>query len=166
MFDIKSKRDKIISHCSPTECDPGTRKTLRMAENVDVEQAFNTWLVRQRARNNMLSYREMMGNDNFQARSGWVCNIKKQYGIRVLSLDGKKVSGDEPPFESFKTQFQKKSQKKAFAVNRFTMWTNRAFTGSRCFGCGKRSCRAKNKQRALDLFLVPMLLELISYGCQ
>lgn len=74
----------------------------------------------------------MMGNDNFQARNGWVCNIKKRYGTRVLSLEGKKVSGDVPAFESFIPQFQKKSQKKASAMNRFTMWTNRAFTGSRC----------------------------------
>lgn len=85
---------------------------------MDVEQALYTLLVQQRARNNMLSgdiitekakcfYRKMMGNDNFQASDGWVCNIKKRYGIRMLSLAGKKVSGDVPAFESFKTQFQK-----------------------------------------------------------
>jgi len=53
--DINSKRDKIISRCSRTECGPGKRQTLRRAENVDVEQALYTLIVQQRAKNNMLS---------------------------------------------------------------------------------------------------------------
>lgn len=125
VFDIKSKRDKIISHCSRTECGPGKRQTLRTAENVDVEQALYTWIVQQRAKNNMLSgdiiaekarhfYREMIGNDNFQASSGWVWNFKKRFGIRVLSLTGEKVSSDDNAFELFKTKFQNEISEKGF----------------------------------------------------
>lgn len=54
----------------------------------------------------------MMGKDNFQASHGWVCNFKKQYGKRVLSPAGEKVSSDVPAFESFKTEFQTEITKK------------------------------------------------------
>lgn len=109
-----------------------------------------------------------MGNDSFQARNGWVCNIKKRYGIRVLSLEGKKVSGDVPAFESFipvSKEITEKgfSHEQVYNVDESGLYW-KSLPRKTLVLAGEKEAAGQKISRALNLF--PMLLELISYGCQ
>lgn len=45
------------------------------------------------------------GSGNFKASSGWLSNFKQRHGIRVLDIQGEKLSSDQAGALAFKADF-------------------------------------------------------------
>lgn len=111
IYDILKSRDKIEKFVKSVE-DHSKRKTLKMSEYPQVEEALYSWFKQQRNRHAPISgdilkekakffYREITKNDDFRASVGWFEKFKQRHGIRFLQMSGEKLSADESQISSF-----------------------------------------------------------------
>ncbi|XP_017470900.1 PREDICTED: tigger transposable element-derived protein 2-like [Rhagoletis zephyria] len=119
---IVKNENKILECVNNTLSGPGKRKTLRASELPKMEKKLYKWFLLQRSKNypiNGLILKEKAkelhakyseNGSTFFASDGWLKNLKKRHGIRLISISGEKLSSRPELVEPFKTQFQAKIQ--------------------------------------------------------
>lgn len=111
VYDIVKNRENIENFIKTVE-DDSKRKTLKMSEHPQVEEALYSWFKQQRNRHAPISgdilkekakffYREITKKDDFRASDGWFENFKKWHGIRFIQMSGEKLSADETDVANF-----------------------------------------------------------------
>jgi hypothetical protein len=96
------------------------RKTLRKAQQPQLEKALYAWILQQREFQNVVTnnlirrkaevifegmvdqYSDVFGS--FKSSNGWLQNFSKRYRLHMLALSGEKASTDESAFEEFKVR--------------------------------------------------------------
>lgn len=104
--DLKRDGDKIESFASQMESlDIGKkkRKTMRKSSHEALDVALYLWFVQKRSEGIPISgpilcekalqfNKNLNGDVNFKASSGWLQNFKSRHGIRELNIEGEKLS--------------------------------------------------------------------------
>uniref|UniRef100_K7GBZ6 HTH CENPB-type domain-containing protein n=1 Tax=Pelodiscus sinensis TaxID=13735 RepID=K7GBZ6_PELSI len=117
--DWKRKRSELEKWCSdrPSIAGMKDRKTMKKCEYEKVSEALFLWFTQQRdkgmpltgpilqekALNFQKEFNE--GKPDFTASVGWLDCWKKRYGLRQLSICGKKLSAQQEGFLKFKANF-------------------------------------------------------------
>uniref|UniRef100_A0A1B6LJJ7 HTH CENPB-type domain-containing protein n=1 Tax=Graphocephala atropunctata TaxID=36148 RepID=A0A1B6LJJ7_9HEMI len=117
--DIKKNKSSIVNFVSVLENEDGSssRKSMKTAENKELEEAVFKWFLQQRTLGNPLSgpiicekatlFAEKMNSlGSFKASNGWLRNFKARQGIRELDLSGEKLSADPKAAENFIETFK------------------------------------------------------------
>ncbi|XP_023214516.1 jerky protein homolog-like [Centruroides sculpturatus] len=132
--DIKKNSDAIIKFSSILDSEDGSvyRKTMKMAENQDLDTAVYMWYVQVRNQGQPITgplickkaleiNKKLGGNDDFKATNGWLMRFKSRHGIRHFNIRGEKLSADteiaEQLKEFFKNMIDQKVYKKANIYN-------------------------------------------------
>lgn len=116
---IKQSENKLRKFIENTECGPGKRCTLKIAEYPKMESRLYRWFLKQRSRNVPVSgdilrakacdlhniIKEKPGG--FNASQGWLINLKKRHGIRLLKISGEKLSNKTHLVDPFVEKFKK-----------------------------------------------------------
>ncbi|XP_054277972.1 jerky protein homolog-like [Macrosteles quadrilineatus] len=118
IHDIKKKKEQIESFFKrSSESSSKVRKTLKVGEFPQVEDALYNWFMQERSRHTPISgdiimekaklfYNKIMKKDDFRASVGWLDKFKRRFGIRLLTMTGERLSCDvaaaEPFIEKFK----------------------------------------------------------------
>lgn len=116
--DIKKNKATLLNFVSVLENEDGSssRKSMKTATNVDLENAVFKWFLQQRSLGNPISgpilcekakiFAEKLGNATFKASNGWLRNFKSRHGVRELDLSGEKLSADPNAAEQFIETFK------------------------------------------------------------
>ncbi|XP_023237333.1 jerky protein homolog-like, partial [Centruroides sculpturatus] len=117
--DIKKNSNAIKKFASVLDSEDGSlhRKTMRMAENKDLDIAVFTWFMQVRSQGqpisgpliceNALQMNKKLGSKaDFKATSGWLKHFKSRHGIRELDIQGEKLSADTESAKSLKVSFK------------------------------------------------------------
>lgn len=125
---IKKQRTEILS--TVANCHTEThKKSLRNAENPEMEDALYKWFLDQRARNSVVDgpilkakaidiFAKLKPDDNsFKASNGWLRNFKRRKGIRFITICGEQVSVDWDAIDPFIRQFRAKVQEMKLTNN-------------------------------------------------
>ncbi|XP_043263622.1 jerky protein homolog-like [Colletes gigas] len=116
IFGLKSNEDKILRYRENiliNNRNATKKKVMSAAENRNLDSAIFRWFSQQRVIGTPISgpilcekalqlNSKMGGNDNFRASNGWLENFKKRHGIRLLNIQGGKLSADMEAAEIFK----------------------------------------------------------------
>jgi hypothetical protein len=89
---------------------------MRKAEHPEMEEALYTWFLKQRGNHVPVSseilhtkakyfYKDITGNEDFSASSGWMDKFKSRYGIRHLKICGEKISSNLNAVKPFQEKF-------------------------------------------------------------
>lgn len=116
IYDIKNNTDNIQKFISTSDSGPGKRKTLKKANNPELEKALFTWFLQERSRCTTISgplliekakyfYTKITKKTDFVASKGWLDRFKNRHGIRLMALAGEELSNDATCVEAFKTKF-------------------------------------------------------------
>ena len=120
--DWKKKRTEIELWCVKRMCAETLkeRKSMKEGDFNAVNEALYIWFRQTREKGRPISgpilqekaleFYEEFKKDNdpkFVASTGWLDRWKKRYGVRQLSICGKKLSGDTEGMFQFKENFQK-----------------------------------------------------------
>jgi hypothetical protein len=116
--DIKAKKDGIEKFALKMDSEEGsqTRKTVRLANNAELEDAMYIWFTQRRSLGEPISgpmlcekalqfNKSLEGPADFKASAGWLNNFKKRHGIRELEIQGEKLSSDHVAAQTFKQKF-------------------------------------------------------------
>ncbi|XP_054281171.1 jerky protein homolog-like [Macrosteles quadrilineatus] len=116
--DIKKKSESITKFARVLDSEDGSlhRKTMKMAENQDLDTAVYTWFMQVRGQGQPISgpllcekalemNAKLGGNADFKASTGWLKRFKSRHGIRELDIQGEKLSADTEAGEKFKDSF-------------------------------------------------------------
>lgn len=117
IHDIRLKREKIESFYKSGESSASVRKTLKLGEFPQVEDALYAWFMQERSRHTPISgdilmekakyfYKKIMKKDDFRASVGWFDKFKRRFGIRLLTQTGEKLSSDEASVQPFIDKFK------------------------------------------------------------
>ncbi|XP_067120113.1 jerky protein homolog-like [Centruroides vittatus] len=133
--DIKKNSDAIKKFASVFDSEDGSlhRKTMKMAENTDLDTAVYTWFMQVRSQGQPISgplicekalqmNKKLGGNADFQvSTTSWLLCFKSRHGIRELDIQGEKLSADAKSAEhlkkSFKNMIDKDGYKKTNVYN-------------------------------------------------
>ncbi|XP_060845567.1 jerky protein homolog-like [Rhopalosiphum padi] len=115
--DIKRKKETILSYASKMDSSDGikTRKVMKCAANVKLDEALFLWYVQNRNLGNPISgpilceqaliFNSKMGStSDFKASSGWLKNFKSRHGIKELNIE-RKMLYNSTSEEKFKELF-------------------------------------------------------------
>lgn len=119
--DIKKNSDAITKFASLLDSEDGSlhRKTMKMAENQNLDTAVYTWFMQVRCQGQPISgplicekalemNKKLGGNADFNATTGWLMRFKSRHGIRNLDIQGEKLSADTEAAAHFKESLNKK----------------------------------------------------------
>lgn len=122
IYDNIKQKEKILNFFTEstiTKSEMIKRKTLRTANNVDLDTVLIEWINEKRSqyvpltgpmiREQAKIFHEKMEIDspcNYSA--GWLDKFKKRHGIRQLRICGEKGSADDEASEMFIEEFSKK----------------------------------------------------------
>ncbi|XP_023239995.1 jerky protein homolog-like [Centruroides sculpturatus] len=132
--DVKKNGDAITKFTSVLDSEDGSlhRKTIRMAENQNLDIAVYTWFMQIQSRGQPISgplicekalemSKKLGGNADFKATSSWPKHFKSRDRIRELDIQGEKLLADaesaECLKECFKNMLDKKDYKKTNVYN-------------------------------------------------
>lgn len=128
IFDIKSKQEAILQFACKQDSSEGTknRKTLKSADNNDLENALYLWFTQRRSLGEPISgpmlcekalefNKKLNGPTDFKASSGWLSKFKQRHGIRQLDVQGESLSGDTVAAEAFIQLFKEIVGDKGFS---------------------------------------------------
>lgn len=117
--DIKKNSESIIKFACVLDSEEGSlhRKTMKMAENQDLDTAVYTWFVQVRSQGQPISgplicekalemNKKLGGSGDFKASTGWLKRFKSRHGIREIDIQGEKLSADTDAAEKFKEIFK------------------------------------------------------------
>ncbi|XP_026481172.1 jerky protein homolog-like [Ctenocephalides felis] len=105
--DIRKQKSDIIEFISKIDSADGVkeRKTMRLAENEDADEAIYRWLIEKRSQGEQINgptlckkamelNQQYGGPPDFQASAGWLKRFKSRHGIRDLQNEGEKFLTD------------------------------------------------------------------------
>lgn len=137
IFDIKSKKNKLLKFASKFNCKNGSkkRKTMKKVGNEQLENALYSWYLQMRNQGEhitgpLLCARALQlnqiyeGSPDFRASSGWLRNFKSRYGIgmKELEIQGDNSPADFPAANCFNEYVQKVAEGESLAQNVVTHW--------------------------------------------
>lgn len=117
--DIKKQSQTIKDYASKLNSEDGStkRKSMKSAENQELDSAMYMWFMQIRSQGQPISGPIICekalqmnilldGDPNFKATSGWLQRFKSRHGIRELDIQGEKLSADVASAEDFKKTFK------------------------------------------------------------
>jgi hypothetical protein len=98
---------------SPKPIDLSSKKSLKSAKDVVLENAVLIWFTQQRNLGHPVSgpllrekalelHKELNGNSNFKASSGWLHRFCKRNDIKEYTMKGESLSADHEAAEEYK----------------------------------------------------------------
>lgn len=158
--DIKKQSQAIKDYASKLDSQDGSskRKTMKLAENQELESAMYAWFIHMRSQGQpingpiicekaLIMNKLLNGDDAFKATTGWLQRFKSRHGIRELDIQGEKLSADVPAAERFKTFLKSFAKMEGLNHKTFIMRMKLVFIGKRCQP--SHSCQ-KGKRQRLD----------------
>lgn len=128
--DIKSRKEKILQFKSEMVAMGVKRtvKAMKFGEDKQLDQAVYLWFKQKRMEGVPVSggmirekaltlNRRLHGETTFKASEGWKWRFCKRHGIRQLSVQGEKLSGNKEASDKFKVSFRKLVKEKDFSLN-------------------------------------------------
>lgn len=120
--DLKKNAKQIEKFASQMQCVRGAkkRKVLSKATNETLDEAIYLWFIQRRSEGVPLSgplisekalyfNKQLNGDENFKASTGWLEKFKNRHGIRQLNMTGEKLSAASTgEIDEFKKKFQNK----------------------------------------------------------
>lgn len=113
--DIKKNSESLLKFTTTLDSEEGSkhRKTMKTAENKDLEKAMYVWFIQKRSQGQPISgpllcekamqmNAQIGGSLEFKASTGWLKRFKSRHGIRELEIQGEKLSADVPAANAFK----------------------------------------------------------------
>lgn len=117
--DIKSSRSKILEFVASSDSPSAMKKKKSMKKSTydDLDKALILWFNQERSSGTPISgtvlaeqaqifFKELRIEGEFKATNGWLARFKARHGIRVISVQGEKLSCDATAAEEFKTEFR------------------------------------------------------------
>ena len=113
--DRRKNKDKILKFTDSIEtCEGLKRKSLKLADDEQMDKALYAWFIQQRSTGTPISGRLLQGkakhfstqlntevaDREFKASTGWLEKFKTRHGIRNLSIQCKKLSAAEETVDS------------------------------------------------------------------
>ncbi|XP_067136655.1 jerky protein homolog-like [Centruroides vittatus] len=124
---IKKNSDAIKKFASVFDSEGGSlhRKTMRMAENQDLDTAVYTWFIQVRSQGQPISgpmicekalemNKKLGGNADFKATNGWLKRFKSRHGIRQSDKRAEKLLADTEATEYLKVCFKNMIDKEGY----------------------------------------------------
>lgn len=118
--DIIKNREKILQFASTADSSSGLNKRKAMKESTfsSLDSCLFEWFQQKRAEGVPISgvilsqqaqiFHKKLGlTEEFVASRGWLSRFKTRHGIRELTLEGEKLSGDSESADLFKKEFQR-----------------------------------------------------------
>ncbi len=123
--DIKKNKEKILQFKSEM-VDMGVKravKAMKIGEDKQLDQAVYLWFKQKRMEGVPVSggiirekaielNRKLHGESTFKASEGWKWRFCQRHGIRKLSVQGEKLSGNKEEADKFIVSFRKLVQEK------------------------------------------------------
>lgn len=116
--DIGKNKEKLLQFSHTLESNDGSkkRKTMKQAENNDLEIAMYTWFLQKRSQGQPISgplvcekaiqlNQQLGGDPEFKATTGWLQRFKSRHGIRELEIHGEKLSANPTAATDFRETF-------------------------------------------------------------
>ena len=126
--DIRKNKDKILKFTDSIETSEGlNRKSLKLADDKQLDKALYAWFVQQRSSGTPISGPLLQekakhfstqlntaetADREFKASTGWPGKFKTWHGIRNLSIQGEKLSAAEETVEPFLQKLHKGLEEK------------------------------------------------------
>ena len=125
--DIRKNKDKILKFTDSIETSEGLkRKSLKLADDEQLDKALYTWFIQQRSTGAPISgpllqekakhFSTQLNTETvdreFKASTGWLEKFKTRHGIRNLSIQGEKLSAAEETVEPFLQKLHKVKRKR------------------------------------------------------
>ena len=110
--DLKKNKEKIL--CFQREMMEmemkKEAKTMRLGDDKRLDQALYLWFKQKHMEGvpatGPLLYETINGETKFPASEGWKWRFCQRHGIRQLSVQGEKLSGDEEEADKFVSEFR------------------------------------------------------------
>ena len=125
--DIRKNKDKILKFTDSIETSEGLkRKSLKLADDEQLEKALYAWFIQQRSTGTPISgpllqekakhFSTQLNTEaadrEFKASTGYPEKFKTRHGIRNLSIQGEKLSAAEETVEPFLQKLHKVIEEK------------------------------------------------------
>ena len=120
MADIKRNKEKILKFKSEiVELGVNSKaKTMKLGDDRQLDEAVYLWFAQKRMEGVPVSglllrekalelSKKLHGDTSFTASDGWKWRFCRRHGIRQLSVQGEKLSGNEEQAAKFVVEFQK-----------------------------------------------------------
>lgn len=115
--DLKKQKSQLLSFAANYESRVTKRKTMKSATLDDLDKSLFMWFSQKRAEGIPISgpilvakakfFNDALGlSTEFNASSGWLHRFKSRHGIRELSIQGEKLSGDSEAVAEFRKTFK------------------------------------------------------------
>jgi len=128
--DIKRNKERILQFKSEM-VSMGVKRTvkvMKVGDDKQLDQALYLWFKQKRMEGVPVSggiiqekalelNRKLHGETTFKASEGWKWRFCKRHGIRQLSVQGEKLSGNKEEADKFKVSFRKLVKEKNFSLD-------------------------------------------------
>jgi hypothetical protein len=141
--DLIKDKSRLITFAAVSNSAGGMskRKSMKSSTYDESDKARVLWFSQQRTRGISVSgaicaaqakyfFDELKLQGDFNASSGWMARFKQKHGTRQITVQGKKMSCDEPAADEYENESQKFIENEGFILEKFSMLTRPVYTGS------------------------------------